>query len=79
MKGHEGVVKILLAQGNVDPNCPDKDGRRPLRWAAIMGHERVVMLFLERENMGPNRPVRTIERHLDELLSIDMMEWSSDY
>jgi len=54
--GHEGVVRLLLKRGDVDPNHQDKDGRTPLALAAVMGHEGVVKLFLEREDIDPNRP-----------------------
>ena len=52
--GHEGVVKILLERGDVDPNRLDKYSQTPLVSAAIMGHEGVVKLLLERENVDPN-------------------------
>ena len=54
--GHEGVVKLLLERGNVDPNRPDARDRTPVASAALMGHEGVVKLLLERENVDPNRP-----------------------
>jgi ankyrin repeat protein len=37
--GHEGVVKLLLATDQVDPDSKDKDGWAPLLWAAANGHE----------------------------------------
>ena len=39
--GHEGAVKILLEQKNVDPNRSDNDERTPLACAAINGHEAI--------------------------------------
>ena len=56
IRGHEGVVKSLLARGDVDFNCRDKDGDTPLRCAALCGHEGVVKLLLEREIFDPNLP-----------------------
>ena len=53
--GHEGVVNLLLGQGNVNPNRPEMDGNEPLSCAAINGHDGVVKLLLERENVDPNR------------------------
>jgi len=52
--GHEGAVKILLDQRDVDPNRPDKHKMTPLGTAAAEGHEGVVRLLLERENVDPN-------------------------
>ena len=54
--GHEGVVKLLLERGNVDPDRPDKNNEGPLGLAAIKGHEGVVKLLLERQDVDPNRP-----------------------
>ncbi|OBT84941.1 hypothetical protein VE02_06622 [Pseudogymnoascus sp. 03VT05] len=46
MKGHEGVVKLLLEQG-AKVDAKDKYGQTPLSWAAEDGHEAVVKLLLE--------------------------------
>jgi len=48
--GHDPLVKLLLAQSNLDPNRVDqKYGRTALSRAAGNGHERVVKLLLGRE------------------------------
>jgi ankyrin repeat protein len=44
-RGHEAVVKLLLATGEVDVESKDNDGRTPLSWAAQRGHEAVVKLL----------------------------------
>jgi ankyrin repeat protein len=44
-KGHEAVVKLLLAC-KVDVDSKDDDNRTPLSWAAWEGHEAVVKLLL---------------------------------
>src|ERR1700722_10044357 len=49
--GHEAVVKLLLAQDDVDINSKDRGGRTPLLWAARRGHEAVVKLFLARDDI----------------------------
>ena len=56
IKGHEGVVRLLLQREDVDPNRPDNNDRAPLGCAAVEGHEGVVKLLLERENVDPNHP-----------------------
>ena len=53
--GHEGVVKLLLGQEDVDPNRPDKYDQTPLWCAAAQGHEGVVKLLLGRKDVDPNR------------------------
>jgi len=45
LNGHEGVVKILLASDEVNPDQPDKDGQAPLLCAAWNGHVEVVKLL----------------------------------
>jgi hypothetical protein len=46
--GHETVIKLLLATGEVDVDSKDTEyGRTPLSWAASNGHEAVVKLLLE--------------------------------
>jgi len=52
--GHEEVVKMLLARGEVVPDKANKLGRTPLLDAARNGHEEVVKLFLGREEVNPN-------------------------
>ena len=53
--GHEGVVEILLGQGEINPDKPDDAGRTPLWHAAGNGHEGVVKMLLGREEVNPNR------------------------
>ncbi|KAL2829150.1 ankyrin repeat-containing domain protein [Aspergillus cavernicola] len=45
-KGHERILRVLLEQGNMDPNSADSDGRTPLFHAAVGGHQSVVRLLL---------------------------------
>jgi len=54
MKGHSGVVKILLERGDVSPDT--KYGRTPLSWAAEKGHSGVVKMLLERKDVNPDQP-----------------------
>ena len=54
--GHEGVVEILLGQGEVNPDRPDNDGQTPLSYAAGNGHERVVKILLGRGEANPDGP-----------------------
>lgn len=49
--GHVEVVKLLLAQDDIDMNLPDLDGQTPLAWAACNGHSSVVNLLLERDEL----------------------------
>ena len=50
IRGHEGVVKMLLERGDVDPDLTeDQWGRTPLEWAIYTGQIGVVKVFLERE------------------------------
>jgi hypothetical protein len=44
-KGHEAVVKLLLATGKADVDSKNRDGQTPLSWAAQKGHEAVVKLL----------------------------------
>ncbi|KAL4931920.1 ankyrin repeat-containing domain protein [Aspergillus undulatus] len=45
-KGHERILRVLLEQGNMDPNSGDSDGRTPIFYAAVGGHNSVVRLLL---------------------------------
>ena len=54
--GHEGVVKILLGQEEINPDKPDNKGRTPLSWAAWKGRESVVKILLRREEVDPDKP-----------------------
>jgi ankyrin repeat protein len=54
-KGHEAVVKLLLAKDDVDPDSKDRlFGQKPLSWAAGNGHEAVVKLLLEKDGVDPD-------------------------
>ena len=53
--GHEGVVEILLGQGEINPDKPDNRGRTPLLLAAVNGHEGVVKILLGREKVNPDK------------------------
>ena len=56
MRGHEGVVKMLLEREDVDPDLANQEwNQTPLEWAAQQGHEGVVKVFLEREVVNPNQ------------------------
>ncbi|KAI9781186.1 MAG: hypothetical protein M1839_006294 [Geoglossum umbratile] len=50
-KGHEAVVKLLLATEKVDLDSKDSYGQTPLSWAAEKGHETVVKLLLATEKV----------------------------
>ena len=54
--GHEGIVKLLLGRGDVNPAIPDTSyGLTPLSWAAVGGHEGIVRLLLGRKDVNPDR------------------------
>ncbi|KAL8901819.1 MAG: hypothetical protein Q9207_005011 [Kuettlingeria erythrocarpa] len=50
-RGHEAVVKLLLARDDVEVDWEDKQGQTPLSWAAQDGHEAVVKLLLARDDV----------------------------
>ena len=53
--GHEGVVKILLEQNDVNPNRADTQfSQTPLMWATRNGHEGVMRILLERNDVNPD-------------------------
>jgi hypothetical protein len=52
--GHEAIAKLFLAQGNIDVNVKDKNGRTSLSHAAEGGHEAVVKLLLAQSDAGIN-------------------------
>jgi ankyrin repeat protein len=53
--GHEGVVRLLLANDGVDPDSKDgRSGRTPLSRAAEKGHGAVVQLLLEKDGVDPD-------------------------
>ncbi|UKZ72900.1 hypothetical protein TrVFT333_000537 [Trichoderma virens FT-333] len=54
MNGHEDIVKLLLATGQVDPDSCDKRGGTPILYAAKNGHESVVNLLLETGKINPD-------------------------
>ena len=55
-RGHEGVVRVLLEQGDVNSDIPGtKYGSAPLLWAAENGHEGVVRILLERNDVNPDK------------------------
>jgi len=55
--GHEGIVKLLLEQKNVNPDTPDLwSGQTALLRAAGNGHEGIVKLLLERRDVKPDTP-----------------------
>lgn len=53
-RGHEAVVKLLLATDGVDPNSKDNKGRTPLSWAVAEGHEAIVRLLLANGGVDPD-------------------------
>jgi len=65
--GHEGVVKILLGRGDVDPNKPGLYvyDKTPLWCAAGGGHEGVVEMLLGRGDVNSNKPDNNGQTPLD--------------
>ncbi|KAL9069859.1 MAG: hypothetical protein Q9157_006019 [Trypethelium eluteriae] len=53
-KGHEAVVRQLLATEKVDIDAKDEAGQTPLLWAAKGGHEAVVRQLLATEKVDIN-------------------------
>ena len=53
-EGHEGIVKLLLDDGRLDPSAKDRYGRTPLHCAASGGHDNIVRLLLDREDVDPD-------------------------
>ncbi|KAL2829908.1 ankyrin repeat-containing domain protein [Aspergillus pseudoustus] len=47
LKGHEGIVKLLLRITSLDPNCRDHLNRSPLSLATEAGHTGVVTLLIK--------------------------------
>jgi len=54
--GEEGMVKLLLEGGDVDPDTPDRADWTPLSYAAESGHECVVGILLRRAYVNPDIP-----------------------
>ncbi|XXH04158.1 Peptide chain release factor 1, mitochondrial [Hypoxylon texense] len=50
-EGHDAVVKLLLATGQVEVNLKDNYGRTPLSWAAAEGHEALVTMLLDTDQV----------------------------
>ena len=51
--GHEGVVRMLLGQDDIEPDEQDEDGETPLLLAARNGHSGVVGMLLGRNDVNP--------------------------
>ncbi|KAK3370550.1 hypothetical protein B0H63DRAFT_487214, partial [Podospora didyma] len=45
--GHEAVVRLLLATGQVDIDSKSEDGCTPFSWAARRGHKVIIQLMSE--------------------------------
>ena len=45
-KGHDSVVKVLLADGRVDPDLTSQHGRTAITYASLNRHDSVVKLLL---------------------------------
>jgi len=52
--GHEAIVKLLLATGQVDIDKKNSFNRTPLRYAAARGHGAIVKLLLETGQVNIN-------------------------
>ena len=56
MRGHSGVVKVLLQQEGINPNQIDTEyGQTLLWWAIRRRYFGVVKVLLEREDINPNQ------------------------
>ena len=53
MRACAGSVKLLLANGRVDPNIAEQNGNTALMGAADKGHASVVTLLLADERVDP--------------------------
>jgi ankyrin repeat protein len=53
-KGHVAIVKLLLAQDDVNVNSKDIRGCTPLSFAAREGHITTMRLLLEHPNVDVN-------------------------
>ncbi|KAK0472466.1 hypothetical protein IW261DRAFT_1570822 [Armillaria novae-zelandiae] len=54
--GHSGVVRILLAQPDIEATTWDENYESPLMVAAGRGHTDIVRMFLEREDINLDAP-----------------------
>ena len=54
-QGNEGVVQLLLAQDDINPDKPDNYGRTPLWRASFNGHEGLVKLLLAQNDVNPEQ------------------------
>lgn len=45
--GHTALVKLLLEEGNVDPNGADDNGYTPAQWAAWKGQADILQLLID--------------------------------
>ena len=54
-QGNEGVVKLLLARNDVNPDKPNNEGKTPLWIACHNGHSGVVKLLLARSDVNINK------------------------
>jgi len=59
-RGHEGIAKLLLERGDVNPSPSDCD-RTLLSWAAENGHEGTVKLLLRRTMSAPIARVNPVK------------------
>ena len=55
-QGNEGVVRLLLARDEVNPDKPNNKDQTPVWSAADKGHEEVVELLLAENNVNPDKP-----------------------
>ncbi|KAJ5123218.1 hypothetical protein N7448_009315 [Penicillium atrosanguineum] len=53
-EGHEGIMRLLLDDGRLDPSEKDRYGRTPLHCAASGGHENLVRILLDRDDVDPD-------------------------
>ena len=53
-EGREAVLKILLAQDDIEVNTKDRRGRSSLSYAVQFGHEAVVKILVARDDVDVN-------------------------
>jgi len=54
--GHEGVVKIRLERGDVNPNKPGNLRKTVLSWGSQDEHEGVAKMLLGRGDVNSDKP-----------------------